>query len=185
MIDEVELQADDKMEKAVEALKKELAAVRTGRANPGLVEHIQVEYYGTITPLNQMSGISVPEARLIVINPWDKHALSAIEKALLKANLGLTPSNDGKVIRLTIPQLTEERRKELVKLVGKRVEEGRVKIRNARRDAIEEMRSLEKSKQISEDDLKRGQDQIQKLTDGYIAQIADIAKNKEAELMQV
>ncbi len=185
MIDEVELQADDKMEKAVEALKRELAAVRTGRANPGLVEHIQVEYYGTITPLNQMSGISVPEARLIVINPWDKHALSAIEKALLKANLGLTPSNDGKVIRLTIPQLTEERRKELVKLVGKRVEEGRVEIRNARRDAIEEMRSLEKSKQISEDDLKRGQDQIQKLTDGYIAQIADIAKNKEAELMQV
>ncbi len=185
MIDEVELQADDKMEKAVEALKKELAAVRTGRANPGLVEHIQVEYYGTITLLNQMSGISVPEARLIVINPWDKHALSAIEKALLKANLGLTPSNDGKVIRLTIPQLTEERRKELVKLVGKRVEEGRVEIRNARRDAIEEMRSLEKSKQISEDDLKRGQDQIQKLTDGYIAQIADIAKNKEAELMQV
>jgi ribosome recycling factor len=185
MIDEVELQADDKMEKAVEALKKELAAVRTGRANPGLVEHIQVEYYGTMTPLNQMSGISVPEARLIVINPWDKHALSAIEKALLKANLGLTPSNDGKVIRLAIPQLTEERRKELVKLVGKRVEEGRVEIRNVRRDAIEEMRSLEKNKQISEDDLKRGQDQIQKLTDGYIAQIADIAKNKEAELMQV
>ena len=185
MIDEVELQADDKMEKAVEALKKELAAVRTGRANPGLVEHTQVEYYGTITPLSQMSGISVPEARLIVINPWDKHALSAIEKALLKANLGLTPSNDGKVIRLTIPQLTEERRKELVKLVGKRVEEGRVEIRNARRDAIEEMRSLEKSKQISEDVLKRGQDQIQKLTDGYIAQIADITKNKEAELMQV
>ena len=185
MIDDVELQADEKMDKALEALKKELAAVRTGRANPGLVEHVQVEYYGTITPLNQISGISVPEARLIVINPWDKHALSAIEKALLKANLGLTPSNDGKVIRLAIPQLTEERRKELVKLVGKRVEEGRVEIRNARRDAIEEMRSLEKSKQISEDVLKRGQDQIQKLTDGYIAQIADITKNKEAELMQV
>ena len=147
--------------------------------------HIQVEYYGTITPLNQISGISVPEARLIVINPWDKQALSAIEKALLKANLGLTPSNDGKLIRLAIPQLTEERRKELVKMVGKRVEDGRVEIRNIRRDAIEEMRSMEKSKQISEDDLKRGQDQIQKLTDGYIAQIADIAKNKEAELMQV
>jgi len=185
MIDDVELQADEKMDKALEALKKELAAVRTGRANPGLVEHVQVEYYGTITPLNQISGISVPEARLIVINPWDKQALSAIEKALLKANLGLTPSNDGKVIRLAIPQLTEERRKELVKMVGKRVEDGRVEIRNVRRDAIEEMRSLQKNKQISEDDLKRGQDQIQKLTDGYIAQIADIAKNKEAELMQV
>jgi len=185
MIDEVELQADDKMVKAIEALKKELAAVRTGRANPGLVEHVQVEYYGTITPLNQISGISVPEARLIVINPWDKQALSAIEKALLKSNLGLTPSNDGKVIRLAIPQLTEERRKELVKMVGKRVEEGRVEVRNVRRDAIEEMRSLEKNKQISEDDLKRGQDQIQKLTDGYIAEIADIAKSKEAELMQV
>lgn len=185
MIDEVELQADEKMDKALEALKKELAAVRTGRANPGLVEHVQVEYYGTITPLNQISGISVPEARLIVINPWDKQALSTIEKALLKANLGLTPSNDGKVIRLAIPQLTEERRKELVKMVGKRVEEGRIEVRNVRRDAIEEMRSLQKNKQISEDDLKRGQDQIQKLTDGYIAQIADIAKNKEAELMQV
>ena len=185
MIDEVELQADEKMDKALEALKKELAAVRTGRANPGLVEHVQVEYYGTITPLNQISGISVPEARLIVINPWDKQALSTIEKALLKANLGLTPSNDGKVIRLAIPQLTEERRKELVKMVGKRVEEGRIEVRSVRRDAIEEMRSLQKNKQISGDDLKRGQDQIQKLTDGYIAQIADIAKNKEAELMQV
>ena len=185
MIDEVELQTDEKMDKAIEALKKELASIRTGRANPGLVEHVQVEYYGTITPLNQMSGISVPEARLIVINPWDKHALSAIEKALLKANLGFTPSNDGKVIRLAIPQLTEERRKDLVKMVGKRVEDGRVEIRNVRRDAIEEMRSLQKNKQISEDDLKRGQDQIQKLTDGYIAQIADIATNKEAELMQV
>ena len=185
MIDEVELKADDRMEKAIDALKKELASVRTGRANTGLVDHIQVEYYGTMTPLNQIAGVSVPEARLIVINPWDKQALSAIEKAILKANLGLTPSNDGKIIRLAIPQLTEERRKELVKLVGKRVEDGRVEVRNIRRDAIDEMRSLEKSKQISEDDLRRGQDQIQKLTDGYIAQIAEIAKHKEAELMQV
>ncbi len=185
MIDEVELKSDDRMEKAIDALKKELASVRTGRANTGLVDHIQVEYYGTMTPLNQIAGVSVPEARLIVINPWDKQALSAIEKAILKANLGLTPSNDGKIIRLAIPQLTEERRKELVKLVGKRVEDGRVEVRNIRRDAIDEMRSLEKSKQISEDDLRRGQDQIQKLTDGYIAQIAEIAKHKEAELMQV
>jgi len=185
MIDEVELKADDRMEKAIEALKKELASVRTGRANTGLVDHIQVDYYGTMTPLNQIAGVSVPEARLIVINPWDKQALSAIEKAILKANLGLTPSNDGKIIRLAIPQLTEERRREMVKLVGKRVEDGRVEVRNIRRDAIDEMRSLEKSKQISEDDLRRGQDQIQKLTDGYIAQIAEIAKHKEAELMQV
>jgi len=185
VIDEVELKTYDKMEKAVEALKKELAAIRTGRANPGLVEHVQVEYYGTITPLNQIAGISVPEARLIVINPWDKQALPVIEKALLKANLGLTPSSDGKVIRLSIPQLTEERRKELVKMVGKRVEDGRVEVRNIRREGIEELRSLEKSKQISEDDLKRGQDQIQKLTDDYISQIAEIAENKEAELMQV
>jgi ribosome recycling factor len=185
VIDEVELKTYDKMEKAVEALKKELAAIRTGRANPGLVEHVQVEYYGTITPLNQIAGISVPEARLIVINPWDKQALSIIEKALLKANLGLTPSSDGKVIRLFIPQLTEERRKELVKMVGKRVEDGRVEVRNIRREGIEEMRSLEKSKQISEDNLKHGQNQIQKLTDDYISQIAEIAENKEAELMQV
>ena len=149
MIDEVELNADDRMEKAVEALKKELASVRTGRANTGLVDHIQVEYYGTMTPLNQIAGVSVPEARLIVINPWDKLALSAIEKAILKANLGLTPSNDGKIIRLAIPQLREERRKELVKMVGKRVEDGRVEVRNIRRDAIDEMRSLEKSKQPS------------------------------------
>ncbi|MFC1906140.1 ribosome recycling factor [Chloroflexota bacterium] len=185
MIDDVELAADDKMEKAVEALKKELASIRTGRANPGLVEHIHVEYYGTMTPLNQVAGVNVPEARLIVINPWDKQALSAIEKAILKANLGLTPSSDGKVIRLAIPQLTEERRKELVRMVGKRVEEGRVEVRNIRRDAIEEMRLMEKNKQISEDDLRRGQDQIQKMTDGYIAQIGEIATNKEAELMQV
>jgi ribosome recycling factor len=185
MIDDVELQTDDKMSKALEALKKELASIRTGRATAGLVDHIQVEYYGTMTPLNQVAGVGVPEARLIVINPWDKQALSAIEKALLKANLGLTPSNDGKVIRLAIPQLTEERRKELVKMVGNRVEGGRVEVRNIRREAIEEMRLLEKNKQISEDDLKRGQDQMQKLTDSYIAQIAEIATHKEAELMQV
>jgi ribosome recycling factor len=185
MIDEIELKADDRMQKAVEALKKDLAAIRTGRANPGLVDHIHVEYYGTVSPLNQIAGVTVPEARLIVINPWDKQALSAIEKAILKSNLGLTPSNDGKVIRLAIPQLTEERRREFVKMVGKRVEEGRVEVRNIRRDGIEEMRALEKDKQISEDDLKRGQDLLQKLTNNYIAQIADIATHKEAELMQV
>lgn len=185
MIDEIELKTDDRMEKAVEALKRELASVRTGRANTGLVDHIQVDYYGTVTPLNQIAGVSVPEARLIVINPWDKQALSAIEKAILKANLGLTPSNDGKIIRLAVPQLTEERRRELVKMVSKRVEDGRVEVRNIRRDAIDELRSLEKSKQISEDDLRRGQDQIQKLTDSHIEKIAEIAKHKEAELMQV
>ncbi|MBT3363431.1 MAG: ribosome recycling factor [Chloroflexi bacterium] len=185
MIDEIELDVDDRMQKAVEALKKDLAAIRTGRASSGLVDHVQVEYYGTVSPLNQIAGVTVPEARQIMINPWDKQALSAIEKAILKSNLGLTPSNDGKVIRLTIPQLTEERRRELVKMVGTRVETGRVEVRNIRRDGIEEMRSLQKNKQISEDDLKRGQELLQKLTDNYVAQIADIAKIKEAELMQV
>lgn len=185
MIDDVLLKTNQKMKAAIEALIKELAGIRTGRANIALVDHIHVDYYGVSTPLNQIAGISIPEARLIVIQPWDKQALSAVEKAILKSNLGLTPSNDGNVIRLSIPQLTEERRKELVKMVGQRVEDGRVEIRNFRREAIDSLRKMEKEKSISEDDLKRATEQLQKLTDSFIAEAGQIAKDKEAELMHV
>ena len=185
MTDEVQSKTKDKMQNAIDALKRELAAVRTGRANAGLVEHVQVDYYGSVTPLNQLAGITIPDARLIVIHPWDKQAVAAIEKAILKSNLGLTPSSAGDVIRLAIPQLTEERRRELVKMVRARVEDSRVEIRNIRRGAVEELRGLEKDKTISEDELKRSLEQLQKLTDSFMAQADQIAKDKEAELMQV
>lgn len=185
MIDEVYTEANTKMHSAVEALKKDLAAVRTGRANAGILEHVQIDYYGTIMPLNQIAGISIPEARLIVIQPWDKHALTAIEKAILKSNLGLTPSSDGNVIRLTIPQLTEDRRKELVKMVNARVEDCRIEIRNIRRETIETLRALEKERELSEDDRKRASDQIQKITDGFVAEAGKLGDDKDTELMHI
>jgi len=185
MIDDILLNAEVKMEASVEALKRELASLRTGRATPSLVEHIKVDYAGIPTPLNQLAGISVPGARYLVIQPWDKNTIQSIEKAILKSDLGLTPSNDGNVIRLSIPPLSEERRQELVKLVHKRVEEGRVTIRNARREAMEEMRAIEKNSQISQDELKRSLDQLQKLTDTLIADANQIGEDKEAELKEV
>jgi ribosome recycling factor len=185
MIDEVLSDSEDRMKKTVEAVQRELAAVRTGHAHVGLVDHVRVEYYGSLMPVNQMATVAAPESRLLTIQPWDRNALSAIEKALLKSDLGLTPSNDGQIIRLAIPPLTEARRKDLIKVVHKRIEDGRVAVRNVRRDAIEQLRRLEHDKEISEDDQRKAQDQLQKLTDRYIAQIDEKGKEKEAELMEV
>ncbi|HEY8462697.1 MAG TPA: ribosome recycling factor [Bacillota bacterium] len=173
------------MKATIEATKRELAAVRTGRANAGILDRVMVEYYGTPTPLKQLASISVPEARMIVIQPWDKAAVSAIEKAIQKADLGLNPVNDGGTIRLPVPQLTEERRKELVKVVKKEAEEKRVAIRNLRRDANEKAKAMEKNGRISEDEGKRALDEIQKLTDKYIAEIDRLLGQKEKEIMEV
>lgn len=185
MIEDHLNEADDRMKKAMEALRRELVSIRTGRATPGLVDHLQVDYYNALTPLNQLANISTPESRLILIQPWDRNALHAIEKAILKSDLGLNPSNDGQFIRLVLPQLTEERRKELVRVVHKKVEEGRVAVRNIRRDALEHLKKEEKDKHISTDDLHRAQDRLQKLTDKYMIEVDRIGETKEAELMEV
>jgi len=185
MIDDVFNDAKDRMTKAVEALRRELATIRTGRAHPGLVEHLHVDYYGTPTALNQIASISVPEPRLIVIQPWDRQAMGAIEKAILKSDLSLTPTNDGTVIRLSIPQLTEERRRELAKVVHKKVEEARVEVRNIRRDGHDELRRLQREKLIAEDDQYRGQEKLQKLTDEFVQQVERLGQEKEAELLAV
>jgi ribosome recycling factor len=182
--EEVFVSADNKMRKAVEILKHELATIRTGRAHPGLVEHIMVDYHGTPVPLNQIAGIGVPEARLLVIQPWDKQVIQNVEKAILKSDLGLTPNNDGNVIRLAVPQLTEERRSQLVKAVRKRVEEGRVAVRNVRRDAVDGLRKLKDNKEMSEDEQKRAMTRLQQVTDKFIEEIDRIAKSKEAELLE-
>ena len=175
----------DRMVKAIEALKRDLATVRTGRANPALVDNVRVDYYGTPTPLKQLASVTVPEARLLTIQPWDKGSLPAIEKAIQKSDLGLNPSSDGNVIRLAIPPLTEERRKELVKVVHKKIEEGRVEIRNIRRDAHEMLRDFKKEKDISEDQEFSAQEDLQKVTDRFIADADKIGQEKEAELLEV
>lgn len=185
MIDKTLEETSTKMAKSVEALRRELATIRTGRASPAIVDHVKVDYHGTQTPLKQMATISVPEARLLVIQPWDRTMVGGIDKAIQKADLGLNPVNDGTVIRISIPQLSEERRKELVKLVHKKAEEGRVAVRNVRRHALEELRGLERSKEISEDDMKRAQEQVQHITDGFVAEVDEAAKAKEAELLEV
>jgi len=185
MIDDVLADAKDRMSKAVEALRKELATIRTGRAHPGLIEHLRVDYYGAPTPLNQLATINVPEPRLLTIQPWDQQSLGAIEKAILKSDLGLNPSNDGNIIRLVIPQLTEERRKELAKVVRKKVEEGRVAVRNVRRDRHDELRRLQREKEISEDAQYLAQEELQKLTDGFIQEVERVGEEKEAELLAV
>ncbi len=172
------------MEKTITSLNKELNRVRTGRANLSLLDGIRVDYYGTLTPLNQMASLSVPESRLITIQPWDATAIKEIEKAILKSDLGLTPSSDGKIIRIAIPPLTEERRKQLAKSVHKTCEDHKVGIRNLRRDANEMLKSLKKDGDISEDDAFRGQDQVQKITDEFIAQIDTIYKEKEKEILE-
>lgn len=177
--------AQERMAKAVEALRRDLVTIRTGRASPALVEHLRVDYYGTPTPLNQLASISIPEPRMIAIQPWDRQAIGPIEKAIQKSDLGLNPSNDGILIRLVLPQLTEQRRKELVKLVHKKVEEGRVAVRNVRRDGLDELRKRQKNKEISEDAERRLIDQLQKLTDKYIAEVDKLGKEKEAELLEV
>jgi ribosome recycling factor len=185
MIDEVLDELRQRMDKSVDALHDDLLGIRTGRASPALVEKLPVDYYGTVTPLNQMAGIAVPEPRLLVIRPWDPSALSDIERAILKSDLGLTPMNDGKLIRLSIPRLTEERRRELVKVVARRVEEARISVRNLRRDALQDLKEFEKEKMISEDDFFRGKDEVQELTDEFIKQIDEIGKRKEEEVMEI
>lgn len=185
MVQEQMSDAKTRMHKAVEALQHELLTVRTGRASPGLVEQLKVEYYGAPTPLLQLATISAPDAKLIVISPYDKTAIGAIEKAIQKSDLGLQPSNDGAVIRLNIPPLTEERRKELAKHVRKRVEEARVAVRNVRRDIHEHIRKLEHDHTISQDELHRSETELQKLTDDQIAQIDDLGTEKEQEILTV
>ena len=177
--------AEHRMAGANQALQRELDSVRTGRARTGLVEHIVVEYYGTDTPLNQLANVSVPEARVLAIQPWDKSSISAVERALQKSNIGITPNNDGTIIRLTMPLLTEDRRRDLVRSVRKRVEDARVAVRNVRRDVQDKIRAREKNKEMSQDDSHRLQDQLQKVTDSHIAVIDKTGEAKEAELMEV
>lgn len=177
--------AKERMTKAIQAYTRELASIRAGRASASLLDRIQVDYYGAPTPVNQLAGISVPEARLLVIQPYDKTILGEIEKAILKSDLGLNPSNDGSIIRLTIPQLTEERRKELAKVVKKEAEEAKIAVRNIRRDGNEDLKKLEKNGEITEDDLRGYSDDIQKMTDEHIAKIDQITKEKEKELLEV
>jgi ribosome recycling factor len=176
---------EEKMRASIEVLKRELAGIRTGHATPTLIEHIKVEYAGVPTPLNQIAGISAPGANLLVIQPWDQGCIHSIEKAILKSDLGLTPVSDGKVIRLNIPPVTEERRQELIRVVRKRVEERKVAIRNLRHEAMDELKGLEKNKDISQDELKRALDQLQKLTDSFIANTDQVGQDKEAELIEV
>ncbi len=185
MIGETLADAEQRMGKAVDALRRELTTIRTGRASPALVEHLRVDYYGTPTPLKQLATITVPEARLLTIQPWDKGSLGAIEKAIQKSDLGLNPANDGAIIRLVIPQLTEERRRELVRVVHKKVEDGRVAIRNVRRDAHEMLRDLLREKEISEDQEHNAQEELQKITDRFVGQAGEVGKEKEQELLEV
>ncbi len=184
MLDDIYQDTRESMDKTIASLESELSRVRTGRANLSLLDGIRVDYYGTLTPLNQMASLSVPESRLITIQPWDATVIKEIEKAILKSDLGLTPSNDGKIIRITIPPLTEERRKQLAKSVHKTCEEHKIAIRNLRRDANEMLKSLKKDGDISEDDAFKGQDQVQKITDEFIAQIDSIYKDKEKEILE-
>jgi ribosome recycling factor len=184
-IDSAKTDATHKMEQAVAHLKDDLSGIRTGRAAPAVLNRVTVEYYGTPVPLNQLAGVSVPEPRLLQVQPFDRNAIGAIEKAILLSDLGITPSNDGNVIRLSFPPLTEERRRELVKQVHHRAEEGRVAVRNVRRHAKEEMEKLEREAAISEDDLIRGEKELQKLTDRFVAEIDEIQGHKEQELMEV
>jgi ribosome recycling factor len=185
MIDDILLDAELRMGKAMDALAHNLGSIRTGRANPALLDRIVVEYYGTQTPLNQLAGVSAPEPRMIVIQPWDKGSMSAIEKAIITSDLGMTPNNDGSLIRLNVPSLTEERRKQMVKSVHGLVEEGKVAIRNIRRDAISQVRDLVTKKEISEDDDRRAQTDLDALTKRFTERADTIGKDKEAEVLEV
>jgi ribosome recycling factor len=184
-VNEVLADTDSRMKRSVEALTRELSSIRTGRATPALVENLMVDYYGVPTPLNQLSSISVPEARVLLIQPWDKEALKDVEKGILKSDLGLVPNNDGSAIRVNIPIPTEERRRELVRLVGRAVEEALVAVRNHRRDGLERFRQLEKDKELSRDEGKRAQDQLQRLTDSHAERLDALRGEKEVEVMEV
>ncbi len=185
MVSRILQNIEEKMRASVEALRRELAAIRTGHATSALVEHLKVEYAGVLTPLNQIAGISAPGARLLVIQPWEQGSLHSIERAILKSDLGLNPASDGNMIRINIPPLSEERRQELIKVVRGRVEEKRVAIRNLRRAAMDELKGLEKNKDISQDEQKRALDQLQRLTDSFITNAEQIGKDKEVELTEV
>jgi len=184
MIDSIFQETRESMEKSIVALQNELKKVRTGRASLSLLDDIRVDYYGTLTPLNQMSSLSVPESRLIIIQPWDVSMIKEIEKAILKSDLDLTPSNDGKIIRISIPSLTEERRKQLVKVVHKKSEEHKIAVRNIRRDSNDLLKGLKKDGDISEDDAFRAQDQVQKITDEHVKLIDEVCKEKEKEILE-
>lgn len=176
---------EERMKKTISVYEENLSEIRAGRANPAILNKITVDYYGTATPINQMAGISVPEARLIVIQPWDMSVLKEIERAILASDIGITPNNDGKVIRLNFPELNEERRKELVKDIRKMSEEAKVAVRSVRRDGIDEFKKMQKDSSITEDELKQAEDQIQKLTDKYVDEIDKITDSKEKEIMTV
>ncbi|AQS59357.1 ribosome recycling factor [Desulforamulus ferrireducens] len=184
MVKELISAAEEHMKKSVDVVRKEFASLRAGRATPALLDKVVVSYYGTPTPINQLANISVPEARMLVIQPWDKSAVPEIERAIMKSDIGITPTSDGNVIRLTIPQLTQERRLELVKVIKKKAEEGRVAVRNIRRDYNDTLKAKQKEG-IPEDEVKRGQDELQKTTDKYIKEIDELVKAKEQEIMQV
>jgi ribosome recycling factor len=185
MVDDLFGDAERRMQRAVEALKQDIASIRTGRASSALIERITVDYYGTPTPINQVASISIPEARLLVIQPWDRKMLVDIEKAIQKSDLGINPNNDGQVIRLAIPPLNEERRREMVKTLHKKLDEHKVAIRNVRRDAQDKLRDREKKKEVSEDELKRSTERLQKLTDRYIDEMDKVGKTKELEILEV
>jgi len=185
MSEDTLLNIEQKMRKSLEALQKGLAGIRTGRASPALIENVRVEYAGAIMPLIQVASISTQGANLLIIQPWDRTSVSSIEKAILTSDLGLNPASDGRVIRVNIPPLTEERRQELIKVVRRRIEQGRVEIRNLRREALDELRTQEKNKELSQDEDKRLQGQLQKITDGFIAESERIGHDKEAEILEV
>lgn len=185
MLKEIYQEAESRMKGAVQALEDDLSGIRTGRAHPALVEKLQVEYYGMPTPLVQLASISIPEPRSILIRPFDASTLKAIERGIMASDLGLTPNNDGKSIRLNLPPLTEDRRRDLVKIVHNRVEDGRVAVRNVRRDSIKDLREYEQEKLISEDERKRGEDEIQKITDRFIEEMNNIGDRKEKEILEV
>ena len=185
MTDDIFADAERRMQKAIETLKQDIGSIRTGRASAALVERITVEYYGAPTPINQVASISVPEARLLVIQPWDRKLLTDIEKAIQKSDLGINPTNDGQVIRLAIPPMSEERRRDLVKTLHKKLDEHKVAVRNVRRDIQDKLRDREKKKEISEDELKRSVEKLQKLTDRYIEEMDKVGKTKEMEILEV
>ena len=185
MIDDFLQDGEQRMGQAVDHLRRELAGIRTGHASPALIEDLSVDYYGQSTPLKQIAGISAPEARLLVVQPWDQAALPDIEKAIIASDLGITPSNDGRIIHLPIPQLSEDRRRDLVRIVRQRAEDGRVAVRNIRRDIHDDLRELVREKEASEDDLRRAESRLQDITDQHVRKMGSIGEQKEAEVMQV
>ncbi|WP_027186491.1 ribosome recycling factor [Desulfovibrio inopinatus] len=184
-MEEILMDAEDRMEKALSSLDREFSRLRTGRASTALLDGIKVDYYGTPTPIDQLASLSTPDSRTVTIQPWDKSAFAAVEKAILKSDLGLTPVNDGKIIRIGIPPLTEDRRRELVKVAKKYTEEAKVAVRNIRRDANESLKKKKNDKEISEDDMHKGQDEVQKLTDAYVKKSDDALATKEKEIMEI